>query len=64
MIYPLNPIYKDPSDPKGWTKHGYGGGNVGQLGKSAALLVRETGPHYAFYGIPSINMAGEYNLRL
>ena len=48
---------KDPSNPNGWTRHGYN-----QLGKSAALLVRETGPHYAFYGIPSINLAVSWDL--
>ena len=48
---------KDPSDPNGWTRHGYD-----QLGKSAALLVRETGPHYAFFGIPAINMARSHDL--
>ena len=48
---------KDPSDPNGWTRHGYD-----QLGKSAALLVRETGPHYAFFGIPAINMARSHVL--
>ena len=48
---------KDPSNPNGWTRHGYG-----QLGKSAALLVRESGPHYAFYGIPSISVAVSWDM--
>jgi len=39
----------DPSQPSKWVRHGYS-----QLGKSAALLVRDKPPHYAFFGIPSI----------
>ena len=48
---------KDPSNSSRWTRHGYG-----QLGKSAALLVRESGPHYAFFGIPSISVAVSWDM--
>lgn len=46
----------NPVDPSSWKRIGsYDCG--GECGKSAALLVRDSGKHYMFWGIPSINVA-------
>lgn len=46
---------KTPDDPSSWQRHGYNCG--GACGKSAAILIRETGPHFMFWGIPTISVA-------
>ena len=47
---------KTPQLKDSWVRHGYNcnNGTTDNCGKSAAILVRETGPHYMFWGIPTI----------
>lgn len=45
---------KTPQDPASWKRLGYECN--GTCGKSAAILIREKGPHYMFWGIPNINV--------
>lgn len=46
---------KTPEDPASWQRHGYNCG--GACSKSAAILIREKGPHFMFWGIPTISVA-------
>lgn len=46
---------KTPEDPSSWQRHGYNCDGV--CGKSAAILIRDEGPHYMFWGIPTIGVA-------
>lgn len=50
---------RDPTRP-GWKRHGRVG--FGPLSKSGALLLREHGPHYLFWGAPVIRVATSSNL--
>ena len=50
---------KTPDDKASWVRHGYNCHNSttkqDNCGKSAAILIRESGgPHYMFWGIPTI----------
>jgi len=52
---------KTPEDPASWQRHGYNCkdpvSGVEACGKSAAILIREKGPHFMFWGIPTISVA-------
>jgi len=47
---------KTPDVKESWVRHGYNCHNfttkADNCGKSAAILIRETGLHYMFWGIP------------
>eukprot|EP01050_Picozoa_sp_SAG11_P009350 SAG11_NODE_872_length_6802_cov_8.951514_3_plen_210_part_00 len=47
---------KTPTLKDSWVRHGYNCNNGTQdnCGKSAAILIRDSGPHYMFWGIPTI----------
>lgn len=51
----------NPTDPNGWTKHGPVFPNH-QNSKSAALLLREKGPHYLLWGDSDIRIAESNDL--
>jgi len=50
---------KTPEVASSWVRHGYNcnNGSADNCGKSAAILVREHGLHYMFYGIPTISVS-------
>ena len=55
---------KTPQVKDSWVRHGYNCNNGTQdnCGKSAAILIRETGPHYMFWGIPTIAVSISHDL--
>eukprot|EP00747_Dinoflagellata_sp_TGD_P179687 gnl/TRDRNA2_/TRDRNA2_30891_c0_seq1.p1 gnl/TRDRNA2_/TRDRNA2_30891_c0~~gnl/TRDRNA2_/TRDRNA2_30891_c0_seq1.p1 ORF type:complete len:408 (-),score=51.79 gnl/TRDRNA2_/TRDRNA2_30891_c0_seq1:82-1305(-) len=50
---------KTPDVAGSWSRHGYNcnNGTADNCGKSAAILVREHGLHYMFFGIPTISVS-------
>lgn len=53
-----------PHIASSWVRHGYNchNGTHNNCGKSAAMLIRESGPHYMFFGIPSIAVSTSHDL--
>jgi len=50
----------NPASPDSWTRHGPVG--FGQDSKSAALLIREVGPHFLYWGAGTIHMTSSSSL--
>mmetsp|Transcript_84797 Transcript_84797/g.150151 ORF Transcript_84797/g.150151 Transcript_84797/m.150151 type:complete len:491 (+) Transcript_84797:89-1561(+) len=59
MINLCHATTQDPTRP-GWKRHGSVG--FGPLSKSGALLLRDHGPHYLFWGAPVIRVAQSLDL--
>lgn len=57
---------KTPSIKESWVRHGYNCHNFttnqDNCGKSAAILIRESGTHYMFWGIPTIAVSISHDL--
>lgn len=53
-------VAENPLEPSSWTRMGPVFPNI-QGSKSAALLLRNPGPHYLFWGAGSIHVAKSYN---
>jgi hypothetical protein len=57
---------KTPQLKESWVRHGYnchnGTDGTDNCGKSAAILIRESGLHYMFWGIPTIAVSVSHDL--
>ena len=53
-----------PHIPNSWVRHGYNcnNGTHDNCGKSAAMLIRDSGLHYMFFGIPTIGVSVSHDL--